>query len=163
MDNIGDFTVNTLKGERCALRDFAGDVVLIVNVASQCGFTPQYKGLEKMYQTYKNAGFQVLAFPCNQFGQQEPGSAAEIQTFCEVNYHITFPLFEKIAVNGPSTHPLYRYLKKAAPGLLGTGRIKWNFTKFLINRKGQVVKRFAPMRPVEAIIPWIEALLKEEK
>jgi glutathione peroxidase len=161
MDYIGNFTVHTLSGEKYALQDCIGKVVLVVNVASQCGFTPQYTALEKLYQTYKDQGFQILAFPCNQFAQQEPGSAAEIQKFCTLNYQITFPLFEKIAVNGPATHPLYRYLKKAAPGIISTSMIKWNFTKFLLNRQGKVVKRFAPMTSPQALAKWIETLLRE--
>ena len=161
MNGIKDFTVNTLKGERCALSKFVGEVLLIVNVASRCGFTPQYRSLEKIYQTYKDQGFQVLAFPCNQFGQQEPGNAADIQAFCDTNYHLTFPLFEKIAVNGEAAHPLYQYLKKAAPGVWSTTMIKWNFTKFLLNRQGQAVRRFAPATSLQALTVHIEALLQE--
>ena len=129
------------------LADFRGSVLLIVNVASQCGFTPQYAGLEKLYRSYKDRGLVVLGFPCNQFGAQEPGSAAAIGAFCEKNYGISVPLFAKIDVNGPDAHPLYRYLKKQKPGILGPiggGAIKWNFTKFLVDRTGQVVARYAP-------------------
>lgn len=159
MRNIQEFTVNTITGETCPLTVFAGQVLLIVNVASQCGFTRQYKSLENIYQAYKDQGFSVLAFPCNQFGWQEPGNAAEIKAFCETNYHITFPLFEKITVNGSSTHPLYKYLKKAAPGALGINTIKWNFTKFLVNRQGEVIQRFAPaISPEEIVTPLKVAL-----
>lgn len=151
--------MNTLQGERCSLQDFAQDVLLIVNVASQCGFTKQYADLEKLYQAYHAQGFHVLAFPCNQFGQQEPGNADTIRSFCETRYHISFPLFEKILVNGPDAHPLYTYLKKSAPGIFYTQKIKWNFTKFLVNRQGKVIKRFAPITSPCHIKPWIEKLL----
>lgn len=159
MDNLYHFNVNTLTGESIPLQRFANKVLLIVNVASQCGFTPQYKALEALYRLYQPQGLEVLAFPCNQFGQQEPGDAATILAFCETNYGITFPLFEKIDVNGTATHPLYLYLKKSARGIFYTQRIKWNFTKFLINRQGQVVKRFAPLTPPHQLIAWIEKLL----
>lgn len=134
-------------------------VVLVVNVASRCGFTPQYGGLEKLYQRYQQRGLQILAFPCNQFGGQEPGEAAEIARFCSVDYPITFPVMAKCAVNGKEAHPLYQWLKSQQPGVLGTEAIKWNFTKFLINRRGEVVERFAPQVSPEAIQSHIEALL----
>lgn len=159
MNELAHFSANTITGETCSLQDFAGKVLLIVNVASRCGFTPQYAGLEKLYQTYKEQGFSVLAFPCNQFGGQEPGSAEDIQAFCAGNYQVSFPLFEKITVNGPKTHPLYKYLKKSVPGVLGIQTIKWNFTKFLLDRNGKVVQRFAPAKPPEALAGWIEKLL----
>lgn len=134
-------------------------VVLVVNVASRCGFTPQYGGLEKLYQRYQQRGLQILAFPCNQFGGQEPGEAAEIARFCSVDYPVTFPVMAKCAVNGKEAHPLYQWLKSQQPGVLGTEAIKWNFTKFLINRQGEVVERFAPQVSPEAIQSHIEALL----
>ena len=130
-----------------------------VNTASKCGFTPQYAGLQTLYEQFKDRGFEILGFPCNQFGKQEPGTNDEIQNFCQVNYGVTFPMFDKIDVNGDDTHPLYEHLKKAAPGALGTTSIKWNFTKFLVDAEGNVVKRFAPnVEPVD-IAPEIEALL----
>ena len=135
--------------------------MLIVNVASQCGFTPQYEGLEKLFEKYRNQGFTILGFPSNQFGGQEPGTESEIKTFCERNYGVTFPLFSKIDVNGPNAHPLYNYLKEARPGILGTEGIKWNFTKFLVDRQGQVIKRYAPQDKPEAFAKDIEAALKE--
>ena len=134
-------------------------VVLVVNVASRCGFTPQYGGLEKLYQRYQQRGLQILAFPCNQFGGQEPGEAAEIAHFCSVDYPVTFPVMAKCAVNGKEAHPLYQWLKSQQPGVLGTEAIKWNFTKFLINRQGEVVERFAPQVSPEAMQSHIEALL----
>ena len=134
-------------------------VVLVVNVASRCGFTPQYGGLEKLYQRYQQRGLQILAFPCNQFGGQEPGEAAEIARFCSVDYPVTFPVMAKCAVNGKEAHPLYQWLKSQQPGVLGTEAIKWNFTKFLINRQGEVVERFAPQVSPEAMQLHIEALL----
>uniref|UniRef100_UPI00262D5A6E glutathione peroxidase n=1 Tax=Nesterenkonia sp. TaxID=704201 RepID=UPI00262D5A6E len=130
MTALGDFTARTLQGEDTALSEFDGDVVLIVNTASQCGFTPQYEGLQELYSTYRDRGFTVLGFPSNEFGDQEPGTSAEIDQFCHVNYQVTFPMFEKVTVNGPDAHPLYQWLKSQQKGLLG-GRIKWNFTKFL--------------------------------
>ena len=144
MSGVFDFSANTLAGEPCALRQFEGQVLLIVNTASACGFTPQYKDLEELYRAMKPRGFSVLGFPCNQFGKQEPGSSADIQQFCASKYDVTFPMFAKIDVNGDKAAPLYRYLKSAKPGLLGTEAIKWNFTKFLVDRGGQVVARYAP-------------------
>jgi glutathione peroxidase len=142
---IYDFSANTLSGKPASLSDYAGKVVLVVNTASKCGLTPQYKGLEALYQQYKDKGLVILGFPCNQFGEQEPGDATQISEFCEVNYGVTFPLFEKIDVNGANTHPLFNFLKQEKSGIFGSKNIKWNFTKFLINRQGKVVKRFAPM------------------
>ena len=153
----------TLDGRVASLADFKGKVLLIVNTASQCGFTPQYAGLEKLYQTYQESGLEVLGFPCNQFGAQEPGTAADIGAFCERNYGVSFPLFAKIDVNGETTHPLYRFLKKEKPGLLGPlggGAIKWNFTKFLVDRKGRVVDRFASTTKPESLAKHIEKLLE---
>ena len=150
MSTLYDIPVNTLNGEASSLAPFRGQVLLIVNTASQCGFTPQYAELEALYKKYKDQGFAVLGFPCNQFGAQEPGSAAEIANFCEKNFGVSFPMFEKIDVNGANEHPLYAQLKKAAPGVLGTEGIKWNFTKFLISRDGQIKARYAPTtRPAE--------------
>lgn len=143
------------------LEQYRGKVLLIANTASHCGFTPQYKGLEHLYQTYKDKGVEVLAFPCNQFGKQEPGSAEEINAFCERNYGVTFPLFDKIDVNGDKADPLFAFLKQSAPGLLGTKAIKWNFTKFLIRKDGTVYKRYAPTAKPEALIADIEKLLAE--
>lgn len=159
--SIYDFTVNRLDGAPGALAAFRGKVLLIVNTASKCGFTPQYKGLEEIYLKYRDQGFEVLGFPCNQFGAQEPGTAEEIGTFCEKNYGVTFPLFEKIDVNGEHVAPLYQYLKKAAPGLLGSEGIKWNFTKFLVNKDGTVIDRFAPQTKPESFAADIEKLLEK--
>jgi glutathione peroxidase len=158
MTGISDFSANALTGEPVALKQFEGKVLLIVNTASACGFTPQYAGLERLQQDFAPRGFSVLGFPCNQFGAQEPGDAKAIERFCEANYHITFPLFEKIDVNGAGAHPLYNYLKSEKSGLLGSG-IKWNFTKFLIDRSGRVVERFAPTAKPESLREKIEALL----
>jgi glutathione peroxidase len=142
-----------------ALRSYQGKVLLIVNTASKCGFTPQYQGLEELYQRYRPRGLVVLGFPCNQFGAQEPGAAAEIAAFCQKNYGVTFPMFGKIEVNGAGAHPLYRWLKQSAPGLLGSEAIKWNFTKFLLDRSGRVKDRFAPATAPAALKKEIEALL----
>jgi glutathione peroxidase len=150
-----------LDGRTVSLADFRGRVLLIVNTASQCGFTPQYAGLEDLYRKYKERGLEILGFPCNQFGAQEPGTAEEIGGFCERNYGVSFPMFAKIDVNGPQAHPLYRFLKQSRPGLLGSERIKWNFTKFLVDRSGRVVARFAPSTKPQEIEPRIEALLTE--
>ena len=143
MTTIYDFNARTLAGKDVSLGDYKGQVLLIVNTASKCGFTPQYEGLEKLYEEMHSKGFTVLGFPCNQFGQQEPGSAEEIGEFCQVNYGVSFPMFAKIDVNGPQEHPLYTFLKRQKGGLLGS-RIKWNFTKFLVDRAGKVVARYAP-------------------
>ena len=141
------------------LNDYAGQVLLIVNVASHCGYTPQYTGLEALYKRYRQKGLAVLGFPCDQFGHQEPGEAAEIREFCSLNYQVSFPLFAKIQVNGAAAHPLYRYLKSARPGLLGSEAIKWNFTKFLVGRDGAVLKRYAPADTPESLVADIEAAL----
>ena len=158
MTSIYDFTAKTLQGRDASLGDYRGQVMLIVNTASKCGFTPQYEGLEKLHEKMRGRGFSVLGFPCNQFGAQEPGSESEIGEFCQVNYGVSFPMFAKIDVNGPDAHPLYRYLKHEKPGLLGSERIKWNFTKFLVDRAGKVVARFAPMTKPDAIEAPISAL-----
>jgi glutathione peroxidase len=158
MASIYDFSAKSLAGEDTPLKRFEGNVLLIVNTASACGFTPQYKGLEALQQKYSVRGFSVLGFPCNQFGRQEPGSAAEIGQFCSSNYAVSFPMFDKIDVNGDNAHPLYQYLRGEKSGLLGSS-IKWNFTKFLIDRSGKVVGRHAPTTTPEALTKDIEALL----
>jgi glutathione peroxidase len=158
MASIYDFNATSLAGEDTPLKRFEGKVLLIVNTASACGFTPQYKGLEALQQKYAARGFSVLGFPCNQFGRQEPGSAAEIGQFCSSNYAVSFPMFDKIDVNGDNAHPLYQYLRGEKSGLLGSS-IKWNFTKFLIDRSGKVVGRYAPTTTPEALTKDIEALL----
>src|SRR5579871_2520043 len=142
MGSVYDYKAKSLDGKEVPLSDYHGKVLLIVNTASKCGFTPQYAGLEDLYKAYQDKGLAVLGFPCNQFGRQEPGTAADIGAFCTKNYGVTFPMFEKVEVNGGNTHPLWRYLKDEKPGLLGTKAIKWNFTKFLVDRAGKVVKRF---------------------
>ena len=159
MSNVYDFTADSLDGKPVSLRDYAGKVLLIVNTASKCGFTPQYEGLEALYQNYRERGLTVLGFPCNQFGAQEPGTAAEIGSFCQKNYGVSFPMFEKIDVNGEAAHPLYRWLKSSAKGLLGSEGIKWNFTKFLVDRNGNVIDRFAPTTKPEDLKSNVEALL----
>ncbi|MNN07398.1 Hydroperoxy fatty acid reductase gpx1 [compost metagenome] len=159
-DAILDIPCTTIKGEQKTLADFGGKALLVVNTASQCGFTPQYKGLENLWRKYKDQGLVVLGFPCNQFGSQEPGNEGEISQFCELNFGVSFPLFKKIEVNGSDAHPLYVELKKRAPGALGSQRIKWNFTKFLIGKDGKVIKRFAPLTKPEHMVSEIEALLK---
>ncbi|MBF1803088.1 glutathione peroxidase [Alloalcanivorax profundimaris] len=157
--SIYDFQARTLDGEEKNLADFRGKVLLIVNTASKCGFTPQYQGLQKLYDNFADRGLEVLGFPCNQFGHQEPGGAGEIGAFCEKNYGVGFPMFDKIDVNGDDAHPLFRFLKAEAPGVLGTEAIKWNFTKFLVDRDGRVVRRYAPKDKPEKIADDIEALL----
>jgi len=159
MDCVYDFEVNLLNGDPVKLSEYRGKALLIVNTASQCGFTPQYSGLEKLYDKFKARGLEVFGFPCNQFGKQEPGSSTEIAEFCSVNYGVTFPMFEKIDVNGKDTHPLYRYLKREARGVLGSEPIKWNFTKFLVNREGKVVGRYGSTTKPEQIEADIEAAL----
>jgi glutathione peroxidase len=159
MTTAHDFNATSLEGKPVALRDYAGKVMLIVNTASKCGFTPQYEGLEALYQKYRDRGLVVLGFPCNQFGEQEPGSASDIGSFCQRNYGVSFPMFEKIDVNGDAAHPLYRWLKKSARGILGSERIKWNFTKFLLDRQGRVVDRFGSIRKPADLERQIEALL----
>lgn len=156
--NVYDFEAVDINGNTRPLADFKGKVLLIVNTASACGFTPQYAGLETLYEKY-SADFAVLAFPCNQFGAQEQGDSEEIKNFCDLRFNIRFPLFEKIEVNGDGAHPLYKYLKEALPGVLGTEMIKWNFTKFLIDRDGNPVKRFAPNDKPEDIEGDIKALI----
>jgi glutathione peroxidase len=156
--SIYQFTAITNNGEEKSLRDYEGTVLLIVNTASKCGFTPQYKGLQELYEKYKNQGFEVLAFPCNQFGSQEPGTNEEIQGFCELNYGVNFPLFAKVDVKGSDIHPLFKFLTKEASGFM-TDSIKWNFTKFLIDRSGNVVDRYAPTTSPESIEAEIKKLL----
>jgi glutathione peroxidase len=151
MASVYDFTVKDIRGEPVKLERFKGEVLLIVNVASHCGFTPQYTGLEALQKKYHDRGFDVLAFPCNQFGAQEPGSEKEIAQFCETQYNATFPLFAKVEVNGDNATPLYKHLKSAKKGLLGTEAIKWNFTKFLVDRNGAVVGRYAPNDTPESL------------
>jgi glutathione peroxidase len=159
MTTIADFTVTTNRGEAIDLSSKLGNVLLVVNTASKCGFTPQYDGLEKLYQQYKDRGFEVLGFPCNQFGAQEPGDADEIEQFCKVNFGVTFPLMAKVEVNGTKASPLYDWMKTSAKGLMGSTSIKWNFTKFLIGRDGKVVKRYGPTDAPAAIARDIEKLL----
>ncbi len=156
---IADFKAKKPNGEVIDLAEKAGKVLLVVNTASKCGFTPQYDGLEALWKKYGERGFEVLAFPCNQFGGQEPGTADEIESFCKVNFGLSFPLMAKIDVNGAGADPLYEWLKKEAPGVLGTKAIKWNFTKFLIGRDGKVVRRYASTDKPESIAKDIEALL----
>ena len=158
--SIYDFTVMDMKKNPVSLETYKGKVMLIVNTATGCGFTPQYKELEEMYRLYKNQGFTVLGFPCNQFGHQAPGTEEEISEFCELNYGVTFPQFAKIEVNGENAAPLYKWLKKQKSGFLGTQSIKWNFTKFLVDREGKVVKRFSPSDTQKEIEPAVLELLK---
>jgi glutathione peroxidase len=159
MPTLHDFTVDDIHGKPVKLSRYKGRVALVVNTASQCGFTPQYKGLEALQKKYHAKGFDVLGFPCNQFGAQEPGSEAEIATFCETSFGVTFPMLAKVDVNGDDAAPLYKWLKKEKPGLLGSEAIKWNFTKFLVDRDGKVVARYAPNDTPESIAPDIEKLL----
>ena len=159
---VYEFSAPLLDGHAMSLSAFKGRVLLIVNTASKCGFTPQYTGLEELHRAYKDRGFEVLGFPCNQFGEQEPGTAEEIGAFCARNYGVSFPIFAKIDVNGPSVHPLYRFLSESKPGLLGTRRIKWNFTKFLVDRDGHVVSRFAPATKPRDLAAPIEGLLDRQ-
>ncbi|MBV9561306.1 MAG: glutathione peroxidase [Bradyrhizobium sp.] len=158
MPNVYDFTALSLSGEEVALQRYEGLVLLIVNTASKCGFTPQYQGLEALHREYATRGFAVLGFPCNQFGGQEPGEAKEIAEFCKSNYDVSFPMFAKIDVNGANAHPLYQHLKRAKSGLLGSA-IKWNFTKFLVDREGRVIARHAPTARPEGLKQAIEAQL----
>ena len=159
MTQLTDFVVDANNGQKVDLSDKAGKVLLVVNTASKCGFTPQYDGLEKLYQAYGDKGFEVLAFPCNQFGNQEPGDADEIEQFCKVNFGLTFPLMAKVDVNGDNASPLFDWMKAEAPGLMGSKTIKWNFTKFLIDREGNVVKRYGPADAPKGIAKDIEKLL----
>lgn len=157
--NIYNFQANTLRGQEESLSKYKGKVLLIVNTASKCGFTPQYRGLQEVYEKFKDRGFAVLGFPSNQFGQQEPGGSTDIEEFCEINYGVTFPMFEKIDVKGNGAHPLFQYLSKEAPGALGSKSIKWNFTKFLIDQEGRVLNRFAPSTTPDQIEDDIAKLL----
>jgi glutathione peroxidase len=159
MPSVYEFEVKDIHGKAVPLSRYKGKVLLIVNTASKCGFTPQYKGLEALHQKYHARGLEVLGFPCNQFGAQEPGTEDEIASFCELNFGVTFPLFAKVDVNGDDAAPLYRHLKQAKPGLLGSEAIKWNFTKFLVDRKGNVVERFAPNTEPDALAGDVEKLL----
>lgn len=158
--NIYEFQALDSKQKPVSMKEFKGKVLLIVNVASKCGFTPQYTGLESLYKKYSNKGFVAIGFPCNQFGAQEPGNAEEIAQFCDLNYKVTFPIMDKIEVNGSNSHPLYNYLKSAAPGILGTEAIKWNFTKFLIGKDGTVINRYSPQTKPDEIASDIELALK---
>ena len=160
--NLFDIPVMTADGRSQTLSPYQGQVLLIVNVASRCGFTPQYEGLEELYRRYHKQGFTVLAFPCDQFGHQEPGSDAEIQEFCRLNYDVTFPVFARISVNGADEHPLYHLLKQEQAGMLGTTAIKWNFTKFLVDRSGKVVERYAPMLAPAELEPDVRRALAEK-
>ncbi|MNB81373.1 Hydroperoxy fatty acid reductase gpx1 [compost metagenome] len=157
--SIYDYQANTLRGNEETLSKYEGKVLLIVNTASKCGFTPQYKGLQEVYDKFKDRGFEVLGFPSNQFASQEPGNSDEIEEFCQLNYGVTFPMYEKIDVNGDNAHPLFKHLTKEAPGALGSKRVKWNFTKFLVDREGRVLKRFAPTTTPESLQDEIQALL----
>lgn len=159
MSTIYDFKSKRLNGKEEALSEYEGKVVVIVNTASKCGLTPQYEGLEKLQQEYGDKGLQILGYPCNQFGGQEPGTADEIGDFCQINYGVSFPMFEKIDVNGDDTDPLFTYLKEAAPGLMGSKSIKWNFTKFLVGKDGKVIERYSPKSEPKSMVKDIEALL----
>ena len=159
MSPLDAISVVTIDGESHTFGDFAGKLTLVVNVASKCGFTPQYRGLEALYRKFKDRGVAVLGFPCNQFGKQEPGSADEIQSFCSLSYDVTFPIFAKVEVNGARAHPLFKALKKEAPGILGSEAIKWNFTKFLVDDSGKVLKRYAPTDSPEAIGEQLESMV----
>jgi glutathione peroxidase len=159
MGDVYDFEVNRLNGDPAKLSEYRGKALLIVNTASKCGFTSQYSGLEKLYGKFQARGLEILGFPCNQFGKQEPGGSEEIAEFCSVNYGVTFPMFEKIDVNGKDAHPLYQHLKSEARGLLGSEPIKWNFTKFLVNREGEVIERYASTTKPEQLEADIEAAL----
>jgi glutathione peroxidase len=160
LSELHPIPVVTIDGEDGTFGEFAGRYTLVVNVASKCGFTPQYKGLEELFRKFKDRGFEVLGFPCDQFGHQEPGDEAAIQNFCSTRFDVTFPMFSKIEVNGANTHPLYQALKRAAPGLLGSQGIKWNFTKFLVARNGEVLKRYAPTDSPQSCAADIEAALR---
>jgi glutathione peroxidase len=157
---LPSIALERLNGDQETLNNYQGKVLLVVNVASRCGFTPQYSGLESLYQRYKDRGLVVMGFPCNQFGAQEPGTSADIASFCESQFQVSFPMFQKCEVNGPGTHPFFEFLKGSAPGVLGTEGIKWNFTKFLVDRTGQVHKRFGSMDAPDKLQADIESLLK---
>ena len=156
---VHDYTAKTIDGEDRTLSDYKGKVMVIVNTASKCGFTPQYRGLEKVFRDFRGRGLVVLGFPCDQFGHQEPGDENEIKKFCSLNYDVSFPMFSKVDVNGDHAHPLFKYLKNEAPGLLGSRGIKWNFTKFLVDKSGKVIKRYGSIDKPESIIKDIERLL----
>ena len=158
-ENIYSFSGVTMQGKEVPLSGFQGKVMLVVNTASKCGFTPQFKGLEELHEKYKGKGLEILGFPCNQFGKQDPGSNDEINQFCELNYGVTFTMFQKVDVNGDNPHPLFKYLKKQAPGVLGTEAIKWNFTKFLVDQNGKVLERYAPTDTPEKIEKDVARLL----
>jgi glutathione peroxidase len=158
-DSVHAFTATRLDGQPQALADYAGKVLLIVNTASRCGFTPQYAGLQALYEQYGEQGLVVLGFPCNQFGGQEPGSDSEIASFCDTQFQVRFPMYAKVEVNGPNEHPLFAYLKRQARGVLGSKRIKWNFTKFLVDRQGRVLRRFAPACRPEQLAAAVQAAL----
>ncbi len=160
--SIYDISVTTIDGQPQTLANYRGQVLLIVNVASKCGFTPQYEGLERLYERYKSRGLTVLGFPCNQFLHQEPGDEAQIKSFCSLNYKVAFPLFSKVDVNGDRAHPLFRFLKSAKRGWLGSTSIKWNFTKFVVGRDGTVLKRFAPVTKPEKIEKFIQPLVASD-
>ncbi|MEK4063013.1 MULTISPECIES: glutathione peroxidase [Paenibacillus] len=157
--SIYDFEANTLRGEEESLSKYKGKVLLVVNTASKCGFTPQYKGLQEVYDKFKDRGFEVLGFPSNQFAGQEPGESEDIAEFCEINYGVSFPMYEKVDVKGDEAHPLFKYLSKEAPGVLGSKSVKWNFTKFLVDQEGRVLKRFAPQTTPDQIEADIAKLL----
>jgi glutathione peroxidase len=159
--SIYDLAVNDITGKEVKLDEYKGKVILVVNTASKCGFTPQYEGLENLYEKYKDQDFVVLGFPCNQFGKQEPGDESEIQEFCRASFSIKFPMFQKIEVNGQNEHPLYTHLKEKAPGVLGSKKIKWNFTKFMISKDGEKIERYAPTTKPESLEEDIQKLLKE--
>ena len=159
MASVHDFQARTIDGQERSLKDFAGQGLLVVNVASKCGFTPQYAGLEALHRKFKDRGFTVLGFPCDQFGHQEPGNELEIASFCKLTYDVSFPMFAKVEVNGDSAHPLYKHLKAQARGILGTEAIKWNFTKFLVDRDGKVVRRYAPNDKPESLEQDVAAIL----
>lgn len=159
MTSVYEFSAPTINGQNIDFEQYRGKVLLVVNTASKCGLTPQYKGLQVLHEKYKDQGLQILGFPCNQFGKQEPGAETQISEFCEINYGVDFQMFSKIDVNGGDTHPLYQHLKQQAPGLLGSKAIKWNFTKFLINKDGEVVKRYAPTDKPESLESDIAELL----
>lgn len=158
MSNIFEFRATSINSEEISLEDYKGKVILIVNTASKCGFTPQYEGLQKMYEKYLDKGFEILGFPCNQFGKQEPGNNKEISEFCSLNYGVTFQMFSKVEVNGENAHPVFKYLKQELPGIMGN-KIKWNFTKFLIDKEGKPYKRFSPITKPENICKDIELLI----
>ena len=159
MATVYDFSAKTINGDDVSLADYAGKTLLIVNTASKCGFTPQYKGLQSVYSELQDQGLEILGFPCNQFGKQEQGNETQIAEFCDVNFGVSFPMFSKIEVNGDNAHPLYQHLKNEAPGSLGIKAIKWNFTKFLVNKEGEVVKRYAPTTKPEDIVEDIKKVL----